>query len=74
MADIDQIVQKLKKFECNCEEKRIIDISDKGNRPIATLFIDDKYIQFHDEYTQIGIEVPPLKELLEAGDWDHNHT
>jgi len=59
------------------EEKRVIDIKYKvadsnEEYPIASIFPDDRYIQFHEEFTQIGIKVPGLKDLMLI--WDHNHT
>lgn len=56
--------------------KNIIDILDKSDRVILTIFPDDQYIQFHDEFTQIGIELPQIKEILkmiEERGWTHNH-
>jgi hypothetical protein len=58
------------------EEKRVIDVYYRVNgvgekKPIASIFPDDRYIQFHEEFTQIGIKVPGLKDLIQ---WKTNHT
>ena len=44
-------------------KKTFHDVSIKG-KPVVSIFIEDKYIQFHDEYTQIAWGVPELRELL----------
>ena len=53
--------------------KTFIDVLDVNDKPIASVFVDDKYIQFHDEFTQIGVDIPVLKKLMDAG-YNHNHT
>jgi len=53
--------------------KKVIDITDVNDKPIASIFWDDKYIQFHDEFTQIGIDIPVLKRLIDSG-YNHNHS
>lgn len=62
-----------------CTEKIVIDVSYTINgcngpkeKPIASVFPDDKYIQFHDEFTHIGIDVPGLGQLSKS--WSSNHT
>ncbi len=53
--------------------KKVIDVTDVNDKPVASIFWDDKYIQFHDEFTQLGIEIPVLKKLMESG-YNHNHS
>jgi len=58
------------------ENKRVTDIyyeTKKGEKkPVASIFPDDRYIQFHDEFTQIGIDIPAFKEMMQS--WHNNHT
>jgi hypothetical protein len=57
------------------EEKRVVDIFyivGTEKRPIASIFPDDRYIQLHEEFTQIGVNVPQLKDLIR--NWSNNHT
>ncbi len=72
--DIATIIQSLQsKF--NVEEKRVFDISTHNGAPICSIFIDDGYIQFHDEFVQTA---PLLEEFnwlmpfLEESGWHSN--
>lgn len=42
-------------------------------KQIVSIFFDDKYLQFHDEFTQIGITMPVMDFLIEEG-YNSNHS
>ena len=71
--EIFEIVSRLIPAGFNVVPKLVIDVTDSKNKPIVSIFPDDKYIQFHDEFTQIGVDIPVLKELMDYG-FDHNHS
>lgn len=57
-------------------EKTLWDITLNEN-PVMSIFPDDKYIQFHDEYTQIAWDIPELQNLikfLKKKGFAHNHS
>lgn len=73
---MEEIIGMLTNFGYNCKKKALYDISLAG-KGVATIFPEDKYIQFHDEYTQVSNSVPKLRELigiLEAKGFTHNHS
>jgi len=76
---LDKCITTLRNTGHACDEKRVIDIFYTAHRdggpekkPIASIFPDDRYIQFHDEFTQIGVGVPGLDILSKT--WENNHT
>lgn len=73
--ELDNCLKLLRSMGHLTTEKKVIDVTyqrDCEDHPIASIFPDDKYIQFHEEFTQIGVKVPGLKDLMQK--WDHNHT
>lgn len=73
---INQIINDLEYSGYKCEKKILHDISFAG-KIVATIYPEDKYIQFHDEYTQISYDIPKLRKIidvLEAEGFEHNHT
>ena len=80
MSDSSTVLENtltlLKATGHTCVDKRVIDVTYTGNdgnqRALASIFPDDKYVQFHDEFTQIGIGIPGFDELCK--EYDHNHT
>ncbi len=67
------IAEHFKKHGFSVKNKTVIDIKSDG-KCLFTVFPDDEYIQFHDEFTQLGIDLPGMKVFLETTKWDHNHT
>lgn len=53
--------------------KPVVDIHDREGMHIASVFPQDKYIQFNEGFTQFGCEVPIFKQLMENG-YDSNHV
>jgi len=66
--------EKLIKFGYIITKKSLFDFQDKNGESLFTIFPDDKYIQFHGGFTQIGIDLPGIKDILSEGNWSHNHT
>jgi len=67
------IIEHFKKQGFELKSKTLIDAESKGTL-LFTAFPDDEYIQFHEEFTQLGIDLPGMKVFLEKSGWDHNHT
>ncbi len=63
----------LKQGGYTIESKSVIDVKDDNETPIASLFIEDKYIQFHEQFTQIGITMPLFHQLMNEEGWKSNH-
>lgn len=74
--DLENLIESLKKSGHVIRSQQALDIQymvKEEPRPICTIFVGDRYIQFHDEFTQLGCDIPELKSLIDAG-WDNNHT
>ncbi len=67
------IVMDLVKAGFKIKTKMFVDVLDINDKPIASIFPEDNYIQFHDEFTQIGVEIPVLKKFMDSG-FNHNHS
>ena len=53
--------------------KPVVDIQDQSGHPVASVFPQDKYIQFHEGFTQFGHAIPIFKTLMDSG-YESNHT
>lgn len=69
MKDLDELLDE---SGLTFEAKHVINIMDNNKTAIASLYVDDKYIMFHDQFTQIGITFPIFHQLIEEG-WKSNH-
>jgi len=79
---LKEVIDKLMENTNNSlDTQEVIDIdhigSDKQKHQLVTLFLGDKYAQFHDEYTQLASSIPDLKPLAdyvldESNGWDNN--
>ena len=58
------------------KRKTVIDVFavNPPGKEIASIFLEDKYITFYDEFSQIGVDIPEMKELIDSGEYEHNHT
>jgi hypothetical protein len=74
--ELKNALRSLESTEHDVKGQQVLEIYytyEGGPRPVCTIFVSDKYIQFHDEFTQLGQDIPELKSLIDAG-WDNNHT
>lgn len=71
MKELDTL---LKEAGYTFKVKSVIDITDSNGIPIASLFVEDKYIQFHDQFTQIGITMPLFHKLMNEEGYTSNHS
>lgn len=60
-------VKLLPRLGYTVDIKTVYDIL-KGNYPIASIFVEDKYIQFYDQYSQIAPQIPELKTIIEEAE------
>ena len=73
---IDQLKKVLEKHGYKYKTKIIIDVIDEKGKPLFSLYPDDKYLQFHDEFTQIGYQLPGIDEIekiTKKDHWESNH-
>lgn len=67
MGELDKLLEKLgENPNNNITRQEIVDISN-GEKHIVTLFLEDRYAQFHDEFTQIApvSDIPDLKLIVD---------
>lgn len=67
-----EIEDLLRQKGYNIKSKSVIDVTDDKGQPIVSIFVDDKYLQFHDCFTQIGITMPLMEFLMNNG-FTSNH-
>ena len=73
---IVEMLGVLSKNGLNVQIKSVYDITTKDGKPFVSIYPEDKYIKFHEEFTQIGYLKPGGKEIVELAiehGWEHNH-
>lgn len=67
---IKEILNKYDKL-IDVTEKTLIDVKIKNtDKAICSIFPNDRYIQFHDEFTQIGSMLEFVRELMDEMNLD----
>lgn len=64
-----RLLEALKKFTINPHNKiiqeDIIHLENNGN-PVVTIYTSNKRAEFHDEYSQIALDIPELRPVVDA--------
>lgn len=70
-AEHDRILSLVGNDGLLVTRKTVFDVTDANGRLVASIFADDRYIQFHDEFTLMGQVICSLSALIDSG-YDHN--
>ena len=75
-TNVMEIIGRFKEHNYSLKEKTIIDVETSSGELILTIYPDAKYIQFHDKFTQSGIDLPGIKNILSTvcKGWNTNHS